>query len=59
VSKFVNVVLIKGKKSTARRIVYDAFDLIQKRANKSPLDVFKQAILIFVYFFFYHVELID
>jgi len=44
VSKFVNVVLIKGKKSTARRIVYDAFDLIQKRANKSPLDVFKQAI---------------
>ena len=44
VSKFVNVVLIKGKKSTARRIVYDAFDLIQQRTNKNPLDVFKQAV---------------
>ena len=44
VSKFVNIVLIKGKKSIARRIVYDSFDIIQQRTNKSPLEVFKQAV---------------
>ena len=44
VAKFVNIILIKGKKSTAQKIVYDTFDIIQKRVNKNPLDVFKQAV---------------
>ena len=44
VAKFINIILIKGKKSTAQKIVYETFDIIQKRVNKNPLDVFKQAV---------------
>jgi small subunit ribosomal protein S7 len=33
-----------GKKSTALRIVYDSFDVIEERTKKPPLDVFEQAI---------------
>jgi small subunit ribosomal protein S7 len=33
-----------GKKSTALRIVYDSFDIIEERSKKPPLDVFEQAI---------------
>ena len=44
VAKFINIILIKGKKSIAQKIVYDSFDIIQKRANKNPLEVFKQAV---------------
>ena len=33
-----------GKKSTAFRIMYDAFDIIEERSKKPPLDVFEQAI---------------
>jgi small subunit ribosomal protein S7 len=32
-----------GKKSTAFRIVYDSFDIIEERSKKPPLDVFEQA----------------
>jgi small subunit ribosomal protein S7 len=34
----------KGKKSTARRIVYEAFDLMGERASKDPVEMFEQAI---------------
>lgn len=44
VSKFVNIILNKGKKSTARTIVYGAFDILKERTNQNPLDVFTQAI---------------
>lgn len=44
VSKFINIMLIKGKKSIARTIVYDAFDAIQSKTQKNPLEVFKQAV---------------
>ena len=32
-----------GKKSTAFRVVYDSFDIIEERSKKPPLDVFEQA----------------
>ena len=35
--------MIQGKKNTARKIVYDAFDIIQQRSKTEPLDVFKKA----------------
>lgn len=41
---FINRVMKSGKKSTATRVVYDAFDLIEKRAKRNPLEVFEQAI---------------
>ena len=45
VSKFVNCIMLKGKKSIAQRVVYDAMDIIEKRLNDAPpLDVFETAI---------------
>jgi small subunit ribosomal protein S7 len=43
-AKFMNVVMLSGKKSTAEQIVYGAFELIQQRSGDEPLDVFKKAL---------------
>lgn len=43
VAKFINCVLRRGKKHLARRIVYDAFDLIEQRMKTSGLDIFRKA----------------
>ncbi len=45
VSKFINAVMLDGKKSTAQRAVYGAFDLIESRVkDKEALEVFTTAI---------------
>ena len=44
VAKFVNVLMTRGKKSVAEHIVYDAFDTIEKKSGKDPLEVFIQAL---------------
>jgi small subunit ribosomal protein S7 len=44
ISRFINSVLKEGKKNTARTIVYDALDLIGKKTEKIPLDIFKKAV---------------
>jgi len=44
VQKFINIVMERGKKSLAERIVYNAFTLAGEKVGKEPLDVFKQAI---------------
>jgi small subunit ribosomal protein S7 len=44
VANFINRVVRKGKKSVAVTLVYDAFDMIEERAKRSPLEVFDQAI---------------
>jgi small subunit ribosomal protein S7 len=44
VTKFMNSVMYDGKKSTAERIVYGAFEVIEQRAKTDPLAVFKQAL---------------
>ena len=44
VARFINKLMSQGKKSTAERILYDAFDIIENRVNKKPLEVFEQAI---------------
>jgi len=36
-SKFVNVVMIEGKKAVAERIIYGAFDQISKKSGKNAL----------------------
>lgn len=43
VTKFINCVMQDGKKLVAQRCVYDAFDEIERRLKKDPLDVFLQA----------------
>ncbi len=44
VSKFVNILMEDGKKSTAERICYGAFDVIKKKTGSDPHKVFKTAI---------------
>ncbi|MFP4158392.1 MAG: 30S ribosomal protein S7 [Desulfobacterales bacterium] len=43
VSRFVNSVMKDGKKSTAQALVYDAFEIVEKRMNEPALKVFEQA----------------
>ena len=43
VQNFINRVLRSGKKSVAAGEVYSAFDLIEERTKRNPLDVFEQA----------------
>lgn len=43
-SKFINVMMLKGKKSIAERVVYDALDILGKKTGKEPLEVFLQSI---------------
>ena len=44
VAKFINYIMKEGKKSTAQRVVYDAFENIEKQVKKDPLEIFDQAI---------------
>ena len=43
VSKFINTIMMSGKKSVAERIVYGAFEIITTKAGKDPLEVFGAA----------------
>ncbi|MFA4954100.1 MAG: 30S ribosomal protein S7 [Patescibacteria group bacterium] len=44
VAKFINYVMKDGKKSTAQRVVYAAFAIMEEKAKKPALDVFNEAI---------------
>jgi small subunit ribosomal protein S7 len=44
VSKFINAMMLEGKKSTAERIFYGAMDLVESRTNQPGVNVFKQAL---------------
>src|SRR5688572_1486150 len=44
VAKMINIVMERGKKSTAERVLYGAFDILKEKTGKDPLDVFKQAL---------------
>ena len=44
VAKFVNCLMLEGKKSVSQRILYDSFERIRRSSRKEPLDVFEQAI---------------
>jgi small subunit ribosomal protein S7 len=44
VARFINKLMMHGKKSIAERILYDAFDIIESRVHKNPLDVFEEAV---------------
>lgn len=44
VSKFINAMMVQGKKSLAESIFYDAMDLIEQRAGQPGVNVFKQAL---------------
>ena len=44
ISKFINTVLKKGKKSLAEKIVYSAMDQVKDKAKESPLKIFEKAV---------------
>jgi small subunit ribosomal protein S7 len=44
VAKFVNIMMIRGKKSTAERIMYDALASVEDRSKQEALKMFKTAI---------------
>ncbi|MGB5224441.1 MAG: 30S ribosomal protein S7 [Arenicellales bacterium] len=43
-AKFVNILMLDGKKSVAENITYGALDLIQERGNSDPIEVFETAL---------------
>ena len=43
-AKFMNHVMVGGKKSLAERIIYGALDLIEERMKRDPVDVFEEAL---------------
>jgi len=44
VSKFINQVMRKGKKTIAKKTVYGAFDIVKEKTKKEPLEIFEKAI---------------
>ncbi len=42
-SRFINRVMQRGKKTIAQRITYSAFDIIREQSSREPLEVFQQA----------------
>ena len=43
VTRLVNNIMLDGKKGTAQKIVYGAFDIIKEKTGKEPLEVFNEA----------------
>jgi small subunit ribosomal protein S7 len=43
-TRFMNGLMLNGKKSTAERIVYGAFDMIEHRTSQNPVNVFHNAL---------------
>lgn len=44
VSKFINHIMLNGKKTTAQTIVYDCLDLISEKTKQDSVEIFEQAL---------------
>lgn len=44
IAKFINFIMLSGKKSVAQGIVYGAFDIIKQKEDKDPVEVFEEAL---------------
>jgi small subunit ribosomal protein S7 len=44
VSRFINRLMLHGKKSVATSVIYGAFEIIGERTHRNPLEVFNQAV---------------
>ena len=44
VTKLINGVMLDGKKGVAQKVVYDAFDIIEKKLDRNPQEVFTEAL---------------
>ncbi len=43
VTKFINGLMLEGKKSVAERIVYGAFDIMESKTSRNPVEMFEEA----------------
>ncbi|MET3684037.1 small subunit ribosomal protein S7 [Alkalibacillus flavidus] len=43
VTRLINQIMVDGKKGTAQKILYAAFDLVEERSGQKPMDVFEEA----------------
>ena len=43
-ARFINKIMICGKKSKAEHIVYDALDIVEQESKKDPIEIFEQAL---------------
>ena len=43
-ARFINKIMLRGKKSVAERIAYGAFDILRDKTQKDPMEVFTQAL---------------
>ena len=43
-SKFINFIMLDGKKTTAEKIVYNALDLIKEKTKEDPIKIFNDAV---------------
>ncbi len=44
VTKLVNAIMLDGKKGTAQKILYEAFDIVEKQTGKNAMDVYNEAL---------------
>jgi len=44
VTKLINSIMLDGKKGVAQKVVYGAFDIVQEKTGKDPLEVFTTAL---------------
>ena len=44
VTKLVNAIMLDGKKGTAQRILYDAFEIVEKQTGKKAMEVYTEAL---------------
>ena len=43
VTKLLNQIMVDGKKGTAQKILYEAFDIVKEKTNRDPMEVFEEA----------------
>ena len=44
-ARFINKVMLGGKKTVAQRVVYDALDIVERQGNRPGIDIFRQALV--------------
>lgn len=44
VTKLINAIMLDGKKGTAQKILYEAFDIVEKQTGKNAIDVYTEAL---------------
>jgi small subunit ribosomal protein S7 len=44
VTKLINYIMQDGKKTTAQKVVYDAFEIMKEKSQQDPIDLFEKAL---------------